>query len=68
MQEQLVKINALETPKKTLENLKLNETVAIPSFQKNSINSTIVRIKDESSKRYSVRKTTDFSYNVKRIR
>jgi hypothetical protein len=68
MTKDLTKINPLETPKFTLENLKLSETVDIPSFQKNSINSTIIRIKDTSSKRYSVNKINDFAYAVKRIR
>lgn len=68
MTKDLTKINPLETPKFTLENLKLNETVDIPSYQKNSINSTIIRIKDTSSKRYSVNKINDFAYTVKRIR
>ena len=73
MSEEITNINlkepiALETPQKTLENLKLKGNVSIPSFQKNSINSTIGRIKDTSSKRYSVKKVNDREYNVTRIR
>ena len=62
------KLTALETPQNTLMNLRVNGTLTIPSFQKNSISSTISRIKDISSMRYSLKKIDDYSYTVKRTR
>jgi len=68
MTVELTKINALERPRYELENMKINASVLIPSFQKASVSTTIGRIKDTSTKRYSVKKVNDQTYIVKRIR
>ena len=68
MSEEITKINALETPKNTLENLRINGTVIAPRFQRDSIKQAIARIKDQCQKRYSIKTDNDFQITIKRIR
>lgn len=68
MAEELVKIKSLETPKNTLENLRIGGTVIAPRFQRDSIKQAIARIKDQCQKRYSIKTDNDFQITVKRIR
>lgn len=68
MNELLVKINRLETPKNTLENLKISGTVDAPRSQRASIKQAIARIKDECQKRYSIKSMSDYHITIKRIR
>lgn len=66
MGQEITKINALQRPQYTLENMRKNETVLIPSFQKASVSTTVGRIKDISTKRYSIKKQNDTTYQVRR--
>lgn len=68
MEKELVKINALETPKNTLENLRIGGNVIAPRFQRDSIKQAIARIKDQCHKRYSIKTDNDYQITVKRIR
>ena len=68
MTEDLVKINRLETPKNTLENLRIGGIVPAPRNQRASIKQAIARIKDECHKRYSIRSVSDYHIIIKRIK
>ncbi len=68
MSEEITKINALETPKNTLENLRINGTVTAPRYQRDSIKTAIGRIKDQCQKRYRIKTDNDFQITIKRIR
>ena len=68
MTETLEKINSLEEPKKTLENLRIGGTAIAPHFQRASIETTRGRIKNECAKRFTINKTNDYYFTIKRIR
>ena len=59
-------VERLKPVKTTLEKMKLGSTVIAPTYQRPSIQSTICRIKDESHKRYSIKKVAP-NIIVKRI-
>ena len=62
------KITALVVVTKTLENMKLKETVEAPNFQRESIYGTTRRIKDRSSKRFSFHRVNDYYFTITRTR
>jgi hypothetical protein len=68
MNETLVKINSLPTPKNTLENLRIGGTVIAPRYQRDSIKQAVARIKDQCQKRYSIKTDNDFQITIKRVR
>ena len=68
MDANLAIINPIINPKQTLEGLRIGGTVAAPNYQRASIETTRGRIKNESAKRYSFKKTNDLCFTVKRIR
>lgn len=61
--EQVARLKPVKT---TLESMRLGSTVIAPTYQRPSIQSTICRIKDESHKRYSIKKVVP-NIIVKRI-
>lgn len=62
------KVEALIEVTKTLDNMKLKQVVKAPNFQRESIYGTIRRIKDRSSKRYSLHRVNDYYFTVTRTR
>lgn len=62
------KVVALVEPTKVLESLKLNGVEKAPNYQRESINGTIRRIKDRSSKRFTCTRVNDDYFEVKRTR
>ena len=62
------KITALVEVTKTLENMKLKETVEAPNFLRESIYGTTRRIKDRSSKRFTFHRVNDYYFTIQRIR
>lgn len=62
------KVEALIEVTKTLDNMKLKQVVEAPNYQRESIYGTIRRIKDRSSKRYSLHRVNDYYFTVTRTR
>ena len=62
------KIPALENVTNTLENMKKGISIPVPNYQRVSINGTIQRLKDTSSRRYSCKRINDTYFTIKRIR
>lgn len=68
MADELVNINAIESPKQALENLRIGGIIQAPHYQRGSLETTRARIKNECAKRYTFNKTNDVSFTIKRIR
>lgn len=74
MEAVLTKINAIENPKQTLENMRIGSTVIAPHFQRSSLETTKFRIMNECAKRYTFNKkdkdgkSNDSYFFIKRIR
>ena len=72
--EALINISSIAEPKKTLENMRIGETVIAPHFQRASLETTRGRIKNECAKRYKFMKkdkdgvTNNYYFTIKRIR
>ena len=64
MGQELININALETPKQTLENLRIGGTAKAPHFQRASLETTRARIKNECAKRYTFSKTNEIYFRT----
>lgn len=68
MSDVIEKIVALESPTASLEALKLGERLNAPNFQRLTVETTIRRIKDKSSKRFSCKRINDYYFTVLRSR
>ena len=64
----LEKVVAITEPTKTLEGLRVRGEIKAPNYQRESINGTIRRIKDKSSKRFTCNRANNDYFIVKRIR
>ena len=62
------KISPLESVTITLENMRLGSVEKVPNYQRVSINGTVQRLKDTSSKRYSCTRINDTYFTIKRVR
>lgn len=67
MSEKTKKTEKIESPTKTLEAMRLNRTEIAPNFQRESINRTILRLRDRGSKKFTCSRTTDEYFTIKRI-
>lgn len=61
-------IKALVSPTVTLETMRVNCTEIAPNYQRSSVETTIRRIRDKSSKRFALSRTNDIYFTIKRIR
>jgi hypothetical protein len=68
MEKTLKKVIAIDQPTRELDSLKLGGVVYAPNFQRESINGTVRRLKDRSSKRFSCTRVNDDYFFVKRVR
>ena len=68
MEKEIEKVIALESPTISLEAMRLNSTIKAPNYQRESVNKTIGRIKDISSKKFTCKRTNDIYFTIKRIR
>lgn len=72
MEENLVQpqeaVAPLENITSTLETMKVNSLISIPNYQRATINSTIQRLKDRSSRRFSIKRINDIYFTLRRIR
>lgn len=72
--EALINVSSIAEPKKTLENMRIGETVNAPHFQRASLETTRARIKNECAKRYKFYKkdkdgiANHYYFTIKRIR
>ena len=61
------KVVPLESVTTTLETMKLRQTVKAPNFQRTSVNGTLQRFKDRSTKKFTC-KRFDTYFTIQRIR
>lgn len=67
MQEIEKKIKTIESPTQALNGLRLRGELEAPNTQRESIATTIRRMKVASSKRFTCRKVNDQYFTIKRI-
>lgn len=58
----------VEAPTKTLESMRIRGTLYVMNIQRESINGTIRRLKDRTSKRFSCQRVNDEFFIVKRTK
>lgn len=61
-------VEAIESPTTALDTLRVSASIVVPSYQRGSFDTTRQRMKDISSKRFSISKIDDLSFTIKRIR
>ena len=66
--KEIIKVEALISPMASLDALRLKSKIYAPNHQRASIDTTIKRIKDKSSKRFSCTRMNDEYFSIKRIR
>lgn len=61
-------VQAVVSPTAALDALRVGASMIAPSYQRGSFDTTRQRMKDTSSKRFSISKIDDIQFSIKRIK